>query len=68
MTYCIGELELQCKEPSNVVHLVFGRKITDGGKARLQRRRLLFAHEGSSDLSMVSADVVDTSPSEMNPA
>lgn len=40
MTYRIGELELQGQEPSNVVHLVFGRKTTDGGKARIMAHRL----------------------------
>lgn len=40
MSFRIGELEVQGIEPSNVVHLVFGRKTTDGGKARIMARRL----------------------------
>lgn len=43
MTYRIGELELQGNEPSNVVHLVFGRKTTDGGKARIMAHRMASA-------------------------
>lgn len=40
MSFRIGELEVQGTEPSNVVHLVFGRKTTDGGRARIMSRRL----------------------------
>jgi hypothetical protein len=65
MTYCIGELELQGKEPSNVVHLVFGRKTTVDGKARIvARRRRIGRSEGACDLSTLAAD---TSPSETDP-
>jgi hypothetical protein len=65
MPYCIGKLELQGKEPSNVVHLVLGRKTTDGGKARIMARRgRIGRSEGTCDLSMRAAD---TSPSETDP-
>ena len=53
MAYRIGELELQGQEPSNVVHLVFGKKTIDGGRARIISRRLA---------SMPKPD--DTAPSE----
>lgn len=50
----------------NVVVLAFGRKATDGGKARIKARRsLIFPQEGACDLSMREAD---TAPCEMNPA
>jgi hypothetical protein len=69
MAYRVGDVEVQGEQPSNVIALVFGRKTTDGGKSRIRsHRRLLFQQEGECDLSMREADVVDTSPSEMNPA
>ncbi|MGM4906271.1 hypothetical protein AB8B24_23670 [Tardiphaga sp. 866_E4_N2_3] len=41
----------------NVVVLAFGRKTTDGGKARITaRRRSIFPQEGACDLSMREAD------------
>jgi hypothetical protein len=50
---------------SNVIALAFGRKTTDGGKARITaRRRLIFPQEGACDLSMREAD---TAPSETDP-
>lgn len=63
MTYRIGDVEMQGSEPSNVIHAVFGRKVTDGGRARIKARRdRLFAGEGSCELSMREAD---TAPCEM---
>lgn len=65
MSYRIGGVEMQGSEPSNVIHAVFGRMTTDGGKARIKaRRHLLFNPEAACDLSMREAD---TAPSEMCP-
>jgi hypothetical protein len=47
---------------SNVIVLAFGRKTTDGGKARITARRyLILREEGACDLSMREAD---TAPCE----
>jgi hypothetical protein len=61
MSYRVGELEVQGQEPSNVVHLAFRKKTTDGGKARIMSRRLVSQQEGVCDLSMREAD---TAPCE----
>ncbi len=60
---------MQGSEPGNVIHAVFGRKTTDGGKARIKRQRdMKFRLLGvptrdiADDLLM---DHVDTAPSEM---
>ncbi len=66
MSYRIGDVEMQGKEPSNVIYAAFTPKVVDGGKARIKaRRHLLFKPEAACELSMREAD---TAPSEMNPA
>jgi hypothetical protein len=45
--------------PSNVIHCTFNKKVTDGGKARIQRHRgMIFASDliPTHDLVMGSAD------------
>lgn len=73
MTYNIGGVTVHGEQPSNVISVAFGRKVTDGGKARIKARRdVLGLSDGAPDyqvdsdsLVMLHADVVDTSPCEM---
>ena len=59
MSYRIGELNVQGQsQPTNVIELAFGRKTTDGGKARIRRRRaVLFdaGHTASSVDDLIAA-------------
>jgi hypothetical protein len=39
MTYQVGGVTVEGDQPSNVIVLAFGKKVTDGGRARITRRR-----------------------------
>jgi hypothetical protein len=73
MTYRIGEVAVQGSEPETSIVVAFTRQ--DGGRHRIRRRRerlglSMAASEPvpADSLVMLRADVVDTSPCEMNPA
>lgn len=69
MSYRIGDVEMQGKEPgANVIEVVFGRKPADGGKARIKARRMrmFFGYDPQRDVAddMLLRDA-DTAPCEM---
>jgi hypothetical protein len=78
MTYRVGDVVVQGDKPSNIIHLVFGRRTNDGGTARTLRRRVALSCSAESlDLMMLDAcrsrdglttehaDPEDTRPSEL---
>jgi hypothetical protein len=56
---------VQGNQPSNVIPVAFGRKTTDGGKARIRsRREKMGLSSPRDDLKMDHADLADYMPSE----
>jgi hypothetical protein len=75
MPYFIGDVEMQGNQPidaHNVIRVAFTPKTTDGGKARIKRRRehmrMMFGEPVIDKADDILMHPVDTSPSEMNPA
>lgn len=68
MTYRIGGVEMEGEKPVNVIEAVFGRKVTDGGKARIKRSRELWISVSAQPVRDIADDLVmdhaDTAPCE----